>query len=62
VTSNEIARDTHAAKGNAERRTPIQGKRDGCAPFEVCMHRNRLMMLASIVLTSDDASVTIAAT
>ena len=49
-------------KGTLNAELRYSRKRDGCATFEVSMHRNRLMMLASIVLTSDDASVTIAAT
>jgi hypothetical protein len=49
-------------KGTLNAELRYSRKRDGCATFEVSMHRNRLMMLASIVPTSDDASVTIAAT
>jgi len=49
-------------KGTLNAELRYSRKRDECAKFEVSMHRNRLMMLASIVLTSDDASVTIAAT
>ena len=49
-------------KGTLNAELRYSRKRDGCIAFEVSMHRKRLMMLAPIVLTSDDASVTIAAT